>query len=135
MRKAVICDIDGTLALFGDKNPYQRDFENDKLNTPVAELVKTWPGPILYVSGRDGSAFHKTAEWLDKNGLPYGELFMRLAGDRRMDAIVKQEILFENILQKYEPEDIAFVLDDRQQVVDFWRSHGFACFQVAPSPD
>ena len=34
----VIFDIDGTLALFGDNNPYDRDFSQDKLNERVAWL-------------------------------------------------------------------------------------------------
>lgn len=35
---AVICDIDGTLALFGDANPYDRDFTQDKPNMRIYEL-------------------------------------------------------------------------------------------------
>jgi hypothetical protein len=30
------------------------------------------------------------------------------------------------------PDKIFCVFDDRQKVVDMWRSHGITCFQVAP---
>jgi hypothetical protein len=36
---AIICDLDGTLALFGDRNPYDRDFENDKPNIPTVSTT------------------------------------------------------------------------------------------------
>lgn len=139
MRRVIISDIDGTLALFGNKNPYRRDFMNDELNIPVAELIRSWDGEVIYISGRDSGkqniTYNTTVAWLLSKRLPLKYLYMRPAGDNRMDAIIKQEILFEQILQEFEPEEISFILDDRQQVVDFWRAHGFACFQVAPSPD
>jgi hypothetical protein len=54
---------------------------------------------------------------------------MRKTSDMRKDAVVKEEIYNENILDKY---NVLLVLDDRNQVVDFWRSKGLTCFQVAP---
>jgi len=46
----------------------------------------------------------------------------------RKDVIIKQEIYEEHIKDKY---DVLFVMDDRNQVVEFWRSIGLTCFQVA----
>jgi len=40
-----------------------------------------------------------------------------------------KEIYEENIKGRYE---VLFVLDDRNRVVDFWRSIGLICLQVAP---
>jgi hypothetical protein len=51
---------------------------------------------------------------------------MREDKDNRSDAIIKQEI-FENNFNK---EDILCVIDDRQRVVDMWRSLGLVCLQV-----
>jgi hypothetical protein len=53
---------------------------------------------------------------------------MREAGDHRPDWIVKKEI-YNNLISK--EFDVKLVFDDRQQVVDMWRSIGLTCFQVA----
>lgn len=53
---------------------------------------------------------------------------MRPEGDIRKDSIVKREI-FENYIRDY--YNIQFVLDDRNQVVEMWRSLGLKCLQVA----
>jgi hypothetical protein len=55
-------------------------------------------------------------------------LFMRKQHDNRADWIVKKELFVDEISNIY---DVKFVLDDRQQVVDMWRSLGLTCFQVA----
>lgn len=52
---------------------------------------------------------------------------MRPEGDIRKDSIVKREI-FENYIRDY--YNIQFVLDDRNQVVEMWRSLGLKCLQV-----
>ncbi len=134
---AVICDLDGTLALFGDKNPYDRDFENDELNVPVAQVLRyvhqTGLGAdIIFVSGRKNKYLEQTKKFLEKHDFSeiiYEALFMpRADDDNRKDVIIKQEIYEANIKGKY---NILFVLDDRNQVVDFWRSQGLTVFQVA----
>ena len=53
---------------------------------------------------------------------------MRKAGDQRSDAIVKREIYEQQIRGKF---NVHCVFDDRQSVVDLWRSLGLSCFQVA----
>ena len=53
---------------------------------------------------------------------------MRKQHDNRADWIVKKELFVDEISNIY---DVKFVLDDRQQVVDMWRSLGLTCFQVA----
>lgn len=137
---AIICDLDGTLALFGDKNPYERDFINDTLNENVADILRVYNNNSLYtktiplqikiilVSGRDGKYQDETEKWLFKNNIPYNKLFMRLGGDRRKDVIVKKEIYDNHIKNKY---NVLFVLDDRNQVVNMWREQGLTCLQVA----
>ena len=60
--------------------------------------------------------------------LTYYQLFMRKTDDFRKDAIVKEEIYQGEIEGKY---NVLCVLDDRNQVVEFWRSKGLSCFQVA----
>lgn len=134
----IICDLDGTLALFGNKNPYDRDFENDEVNMPVALILncirQTGMGPkVIFVSGRKNKFLEQTEKFLAKNGFFssfYENLFMpREDQDNRKDVIIKKEIYENEIKGKY---NVLFVLDDRNQVVEFWRSLGLTCLQVAP---
>lgn len=136
--KAVIVDIDGTLALIGDRDPYDasRAME-DKPNETVLQLLDTldidgWR--IIFMSGRQECHRDVTEEWLQ--GLHYGPLvvsteplFMRATGDTRKDSIVKAELFDKYVRHNY---NVLLALDDRDQVVAQWREMGLACFQVAP---
>lgn len=132
---AVICDIDGTLALFGKNNPYDRDFSKDFLNAPVVEILKSiryWNQDrefkVILVSGRMEKNRKVTEEWLSCNGIPFDKLYMRVTDDVRKDVIVKKEIYKVYIRGQY---NIKMVIDDRNQVVEMWRQEGLTCIQVA----
>lgn len=128
---AIICDIDGTLALFGEKNPYDRDFENDKVNGPVRDILNKFYKDgikIIITSGRKDTYKKVTEEWLDIHLIPHDKLLMREADDTRKDSILKKELYEIYIKGQY---NVRFVLDDRNQVVELWRSLGLPCFQVA----
>jgi predicted kinase len=129
---AVICDLDGTLALMNGRNPYDASTcEEDLLNEPIADIVR-WQyddaETVLLVSGRSEKHREPTERWLKKHAIKYHHLFMRKEGDNRRDYIIKQEIYEQEIAGKY---NILFVLDDRKQVVQVWRSYGLTCLQVA----
>ena len=70
----------------------------------------------------------ETEKWLEDKEVEYVALFMRPEGDHRKDNIVKEEIFNNHIRNKY---NVIFVLDDRNQVVEMWRSLGLKCLQVA----
>lgn len=133
----VICDIDGTLAIMGDRSPFEWEKVGiDTVNEPVADLlcmVEAWgmeqhENKIIILSGRDGSCRQETLDWLHAHGIPFTELYMRKAKDNRKDAIIKRELYEEHILGKY---NVSFILDDRDQVVALWRKDlGLPCFQV-----
>ena len=132
---AIICDLDGTVALFTEemRSPYDASkCEDDILNEPVAHIVKTYyekGHTILFVSGREDKYKEPTEKFLKKHfpDMSY-ELFMRKTSDSRKDTIIKKEIFFDNINGLY---NVKFVLDDRNQVVAGWRSIGLTCLQVA----
>lgn len=132
----IICDIDGTLALFPGKNPYERDFINDKPNDPVVRILRqfksnrviTGEPDVFLFSGRNGKFKPATIDWLSKHYINYDHLHMREEGDSRKDSVVKQEMYDSYIKGKY---NVLFVIDDRDQVVRLWRSLGLTCFQVA----
>jgi len=128
---AIIVDMDGTLALLNGRNPYDASrCESDLPNQPVLDTVHKWQSSlnIIVASGRTDNYQPQTERWLQKYGVNYTNIYMRKTGDQRKDSIIKEEIYRQNIEGKY---NIRFVLDDRQQVVDMWRSLGLTVFQVA----
>lgn len=131
MRKAIIVDIDGTLAKMNGRGPFEwhRVGEDDP-KMVIIHLVRLLSElhTILIFSGRDGSCEKQTKDWLFKHDVPYDALFMRPAGNFEKDNIIKRRIYDEQVKDKY---DIEFVLDDRDQVVEMWRKDlGFTCLQV-----
>lgn len=123
----IIVDIDGTLALLGDRNPYDAaDSAGDLVNKPIYEVVRRFYAPdnnlsiekVFIVTGRDEKYRSITKDWLDRKSIPYHSLFMRDMGDRRKDFVAKKEIYEEHIKGKY---NVLFVLEDRNQVVEMYR--------------
>ncbi len=140
---AILCDLDGTLAIINDRSPY--DATNcdikDLPNWPVIKTVMAMHASgvrIVFMSGRDVQYRPETVRFIEKycrNGddvIPY-ELHMRgeadlTKRDSRKDSIIKEELFVNNIAGKY---NVLFVLDDRNQVVCMWRQIGLTVFQVA----
>lgn len=132
-----LCDLDGTLALLNGRSPYAlKGHINDQLNQKIAEIIAmlTDCGTIykaILLSGRDERTRAETAEWLDKilySGFDSKDLYMRPTGDTRADYVIKRELYERHILGRF---NVYCVFDDRDQVVDLWRSLGLTCFQVA----
>jgi len=139
--QTVIFDIDGTIAniehrrvyLDSDRPDWARfnaAMGDDTPNGPVVDLYKTlWASGVYdlqIVTGRN-EAFRKVTEtWLIWNGIEFNRVLMRADKDNRPDNIIKSEILDR---LRAEGRDIAFAVDDRQQVVDMWRDNGVTCFQ------
>jgi predicted kinase len=129
---AILCDLDGTLAILHDRSPFEcKRCETDLLNIPVAEIVKTYHKKgvkIILMSGREDNSRSQTMNWLFYNKIPYNALYMRTTGDMRKDAVVKKELFEAHVKDQFY---IQFVLDDRNQVVDLWRLElGLPCLQV-----
>jgi predicted kinase len=131
--KAIICDVDGTIALHQGRSPY--DYENcttDKPNTPLIKILEDLfcqGNKIIFVSGREnvGNCYQKTSDWLTKYfEFPF-ELIMRKENDHRPDELIKEEIYHKEIEPKYY---IKCVFDDRDKVVKMWREQGLLCNQV-----
>ncbi|VXB85327.1 Polynucleotide kinase [Flavobacterium sp. 9AF] len=130
--KAIICDLDGTLALMSGRNPFDASkCDEDVLNEPVANVLKNYKNlgyTIILLSGREDKYKEPTLRFLEKYAIEYDHLFMRKSKDSRKDSIIKTELFNEEIKDKFY---IEFVLDDRNQVVDMWRKElKLPCFQV-----
>lgn len=129
---AYIFDIDGTLAEMSGRSPYDwQRIHEDTVKEEVRNLL--WnladsDNQIIIVSGRDGACYETTEKWLLDNEIDYTALFMRPAGDNRKDSLIKSEIFWRDIAPYYY---VCGVVDDRDSVVDMWRSIGLTCFQCA----
>lgn len=122
----ILCDIDGTIALMNGRGPFEwSKVGTDKYRWTVIDAVSglaaVRSAEIILVSGRDGSCFDLTKEWLKGCGLGNKQLFMRPAGDNRIDSIIKQEI-YENYIKEH--YNVIGLFDDRVQMIDHWRSVG-----------
>lgn len=129
--QAIICDLDGTLALITDRNPYDASkCEQDLVNFPVYKVLQLFFADgydIVFVSGRQEQHRPQTEAWLKKQwGRPY-VLYMRQTEDTRADDLVKQEIYQSYIQDKY---NVLFVLDDRPRVIRKWKELGLTVFNV-----
>ena len=107
-----------------------RDVDADPEIKPVADLVRLLEAhyQLIIVSGRPiDFCGHATEKWLREHYINPVHVFLRNSGDSRSDVIVKQEIL--ELLPK---DRIAFVIDDRANVVQqVWRAAGLTCLQAA----
>lgn len=126
---AMIVDIDGTLAMMNNRSPFDwKNVGEDKLNCAVNGLINDTYSNVILLSGRDSICRDETEKWLFDNSVIYGKLYMRAEGDNRKDTIVKKELFENHIRGKY---NVTAVLDDRNCMVELWRSMGLTCFQVA----
>lgn len=130
---AVIFDIDGTLAIMGDRSPYDgAKVHLDTLNQNVhaalnnAELAGY---VIIIVSGRDEEYREVTEKWLGDNNVYYDYLYMRPTepGPKREDSIIKYELFNKHIRDRF---DVQGVYDDRHRVLRMWRALGLTTFHI-----
>lgn len=135
--KAIVVDLDGTLALHNRDAFNTGECGRDTPNAPVLNALKAlsnYSYKLIFLTGRENCFREKTDRWLKDVChvdlfAPWYMLYMRPTGDNRKDSLVKEEILRNEILPNYYVE---FALDDRQQVVDHLREMGLTVFQVAP---
>lgn len=141
MRKAIIVDLDGTLSnselrvklCTDDKGKldfikFYESLGTDMPNYWCRDIIKTYEGSIILVSGRPHKYRAKTIEWLNFHNIKFLRLMMRVDEDYRKDSIIKKEIYEYFIKDSF---DIEYCIDDRQQVVDMWRDLGLTCLQCA----
>lgn len=133
--KSILVDLDGTIALKGDRDPYDESrVHEDRYNDIVIEgavsLAKFHDATLILVSGRTELCRDATLMWVAGHTLMQGvrTMFMRPAGDGRKDSDVKYEIFDQKIRPNY---NVLCVYDDRKQVVEMWRSIGLPVFAVA----
>ena len=121
----------------------------DKPNLPVIKLAQMFHNDgfrVVIFSGRNDRSFDATVSWLKTNDVPHDLLVMR--PDKFKDKswpiadgnpatpdmrFMPDDILKKKMLDTFvDINDVFLVVDDRNKVVDMWRSLGLSVFQVAP---
>lgn len=131
-RDAIIFDIDGTLAIKGNRSPYDwKKVYNDKPNFNVLfsykQLRNLYECDLFICSGRDEICRDLTEHWLSLYEIDdYEKLYMRPLNNCDKDWKIKSEFWRE--IQK--THNIIYMVDDRNQVVDFARRLGYDVHQV-----
>ena len=147
MKNTIIFDLDGTLALIDKRRELSTkpngkiDFnklhdpsliKHDKPNWPVIKMAQLFAEQgfkIVIFSGRSDKTATATLSWLSQSKVPFNKLVMR---PYKTKNFVPDEVLKKDMLDKHlDINDIFMVVDDRQKVVDMWRSLGLICIQVA----
>lgn len=140
MKKAILVDLDGTLANIDKRRKELKEHNNfekfyqeiqyDELNYWCKEIIELFKQKykIILITGREKTkeVENLTLNWLEKNNIYYDQIYFRNYKDNRKDSIIKKEIFENNIKNKFE---ILFVVDDRLQVVEMWRKLGLVCLQ------
>lgn len=138
-KKYVIVDVDGTITNndhrvhFIQSDPPDWDAFNmasDK-DAPIEDviaLVRALKGhfDIVFCTGRGRMAFVKTLDWIEKHVGFIAPLLMRADGDHRHDTEVKPQLLVDAGI---EFDDIQFILEDRNSMVEHWRGLGLTVLQ------
>lgn len=147
-KKVIIFDIDGTLADSGHREHLIQDrtkadwytfFEESRNDPPHYEIQ--WLNHIMaerddvdliVLTARPDYSRIMTVEWLAKHDIAHTELIMkhmRQDGGYDSDHEFKEKVLEQLTADGRKPY---MVFEDRQSVVDMWRSRGIKCLQVQP---
>lgn len=141
-KPAIICDLDGTLCNVSHRvhhvvqkpknwDAFYGAMCHDEIIPAVELLLRTFEETttqVIFLTGRPDNYRNDTIGWLENHDFFDTVLFMRVAGDKRTDDIVKREIYERDIAPYY---NVQFVLEDRSRVVRMWRELKIPCFQVA----
>jgi len=138
----IIFDLDGTLANIDHRLHYIKTKPKnwdaffasviyDRPNDSIVEVCKDLAragNRIIISSGRSDVCEAATVEWLEEVGITYDAIYMRPKNLFIDDADLKRRMLGVIRQDGFDP---VLVFDDRQRVVDMWRSEGLTCCQVA----
>jgi len=143
-KRFVVFDLDGTLAdithrstllhtAVVDWNKFFKASIHDKPIWPVIRLLRGAAAvssqhdyETVILTGRNEDVRAETIQWLSKYEVPFDHLVMRKSGDRRPDVEMKQDFI-----DSVGVDRIDYAVEDRQRVVDMWRSNGVLVLQSA----
>jgi len=137
----LLCDIDGTLTIIGDRKKYAQkdtpdwdsfhkfwntDFPNWSVIRMVRFLEQSYQ--LVFCTGRPERYRSGTVDWLTGAGLSRNHpLLMRPPGNVEPNVVLKPLLLLSAGISR---EQVSIIVEDNRQMVDEWRRLGYICLQV-----
>ncbi len=140
----VVVDLDGTLcnsskrehlAQAGLWDEFHSCLDADEPWSDVKHLVSQMTDDrgygtyVLGLTGRNERYREATLTWLSKHEIWLDALLMRPDDNYQSDHELKPQMLADRGISK---DDVWFILEDRDKVVEAWRNLGYNCWQVRP---
>ena len=139
MKKIILCDIDGTIA----NNDHRQHFLEGKKDWDgfFSELINDEPifpiinkvieehdagKDIIFLTGRPERYRYSTTLWLKEYFNFELKILMRKDNDQNNKLKVKKEIFEEN----FKAEEIAYIIDNDNDLVSMWSSMGIKTVKV-----
>lgn len=134
LHPAVICDLDGTLALHQGRDPFDwASIPEDAIDTRLEQILKDYcyqGVAIIFVTGRPERARAATEKWLFDHELYSYKLYMRADNDFSHGDDYKRKVYNEHIKGDY---NVYCVFEDSNKCVKMWRAEGLLTCQVENS--
>ena len=142
----IVVDLDGTLcdtnhrvdyAQAGEWDAYHSRIAADRAHLDVSRLIShmvsdnapDWE--VWLISGREERFLWETQRWLAARDIVADRILLRPAHDRSPDHELKLRLLVEALGSMEAVIDhVAFVLEDKDRVVEAYRNAGLPCWQV-----
>ena len=82
---------------------------------------------ILFLTARSEIVRNKTMKWLSEHlGVSEDKIDLTMRPENNID----EDVLFkEEVGREIGFKNIDFVIEDKEKIVDMWRSHGVICYQ------
>ncbi len=141
----VVVDLDGTLCNSAHREHLARAKEWDQFHSLLSDdepwpdvqqlikLLETTRSAIVGLTGRNERYRTTTLNWLAKYDIDLDALLMRPNDDYLSDHELKPMMLDEFLEgQNLTHDDVWFILEDRDKVVEAWRNLGHNCWQPRP---
>lgn len=132
--RAVIVDIDGTLALNTSRSPYDTSrYHTDELEHRLAALIDSLTRApeshqVIILTGRSEEHRDVLYAWLTAQRVYFDEVYMRPADQSSTrDNIVKLELFDKHVRDRF---NVIAAFDDRDRVIRLWRRLGLLTLQV-----
>jgi FMN phosphatase YigB (HAD superfamily) len=146
MAKWIVVDLDGTLCDCAHRvhlaqakqwDEFHKGIAEDKVREDVATFLditrKDLAIRVLLCTGRNEQYRIQTLNWLQEKRLwDFDAIVMRPKDNHESDYVLKVRLVDEFFGGRAKALDqVAFVLDDRDRVVQSFRDAGYRCWQVA----
>lgn len=140
----IVIDMDGTLcdcehrvhlAAAGQWDEFHSHLMEDNVMKDLEFLLSSLEDNVQVIActGRNAAFYNATTRWLNDNNIFLDHVLMRPDGDFTPDHELKPRLLEEHFGSKEAVlEEVKFVIDDRDKVVEAWRNYGLPCWQCRP---